>query len=326
MKSSKWFLLLFVCFVLALSVSLFGCATTNSTKTVTTVNTGASGASAIGDTITFYSTNTDQDNDVISGLDISSFSITIRPSTSAVSAAQACTISSVTSTTSSRFSLGMTLDRSGSMIDTSTDTPISDLKTAAKSFVDLMDTSDEIAVIDFSTYITVGASMGAATSTNKTAIKTYIDTLTASGSTHLYDAIGESVDQALLGSKTRKAVLAMTDGADGTSTTLTSTTAAIAYANNNGVPVYCVGLGLTSGSSDELNLQSIANGTGGAYYSATDSTTLSTLYNKIAGALSNVNTVVITSPINLVTGTQYVVTVTVTINGVSDSVSFTITI
>ncbi|NQU17725.1 MAG: VWA domain-containing protein [Candidatus Saganbacteria bacterium] len=331
-KYSFWIMFL-ACLVLAFSVAIVGCGQNTTSdhvsppSTVTGINIGGSGATASANstTVTLYPTviSTD-DSSAITNLLSGNFTVTIKVSGAATS--QNCTISSLTlpgAATSLPISLGLTLDRSGSM----TSTDMTNMKTAAKAFIDLMSSDDELAVVSFASSVTIGVSMAATTTANKTTMKAYVDTLSDSGSTALLDSIGTAVDQSVLGANSRKAVIAMTDGGENASTTHTSTSAVISYATSKNIPVYTVGLGLTQGGADEDTLESIADGTGGIYYYAPSSEALSTLYSNISSALGNYYTMNISSPITLASGTTYIITVTIQNYGsLTGSTTFTLTI
>lgn len=304
-----------LCLSVVLTIGLFGCATTTTSDTAsppsgtTGINVGNSGATASANSVVFtvYPTVGDQDNTALTNLLSGNFSITIKVSGETTS--QNCTISSVSNSTSgsaARVSLGMTLDRSGSM----SGTQLTNLATAACTFIDLMNGADELGLIGFSsTPVTVGVTLAATSASNKTTLKNHVNALTATGQTALYESMGVAVDQAILGSHTRKAVIAMTDGGENDSKTSMNTTAeVIAYAQSQNVPIYTIGLG-TGISSAELVV--ISNATGGVYYAAPDSSDLNSLYTKISSSLSSAYTVTVGSPITLTAGNTYIITVSI---------------
>jgi VWFA-related protein len=174
------------------------------------------------------------------------------------------------------ISVALVVDRSGSMLGQS----ISDAKAAAMAFVNLLQTTDKSAVISFSDLVNVDCDF----TTNKSTVVSAINGLTASGSTALFDAVYESVNRAALQSD-RKAVIALTDGADNASTHTIDQ--AITQAKQQSVPIFTIGLGLTSGSTDEQNLQRIAQETGGQYYRSPSSSDLLQIYQQISQQLQN---------------------------------------
>lgn len=217
------------------------------------------------------------------------------------------------------ISYAMTLDRSGSM---STDS-IQSMEAAAVAFINQSGSSDQGAILNFGSYV----SMDQGLTTNKDLLKVAAtNEISASGSTALYDSIGLSILTVEAGSNPRKAVVAMTDGGENNSYTYTTTDEVVALALSKGIPIYTVGLGLYPGSYDEINLKGIATRSGGFYYYAPTATDIVTLYGKIASALNSSWTVNFTTPITVVTGTTYYIRITVTYdNGISNSVTFTVT-
>ncbi|MDO8445550.1 MAG: PKD domain-containing protein [Deltaproteobacteria bacterium] len=253
--------------------------TTGVTITVPTIDTsGGSG------NIQMYASVVIQDGTPLENLNIGNFTLkeTIN------SATQAVPITSVTTSSSSGSSIStaLVLDSSGSMYG-----KIDDLKAAAKSFIDNMKDTDYAAIIEFDDTVNADASGGFTNS--KDVLKGAIDSIADDnlGQTCLYDAIYEAVTLTVTQSG-QKAIVAMTDGVDsGTSYCTHTQTEAIDYAVSNGIPVYTVGLGVSS--TGETALINISDGThagtnGSGYYSAPTSTELSELYNTISNVLSNV--------------------------------------
>lgn len=87
----------------------------------------------------------------------------------------------VSNTTGSEVSVGLVLDRSGSM----SGTPLNDLKTAATTFVNLMQPNDKGEVISFESVVTIDQSY----TTDKNALITAINNIAEGNMTSLYDAI-----------------------------------------------------------------------------------------------------------------------------------------
>ena len=183
--------------------------------------------------------------------------------------AVACAISQVDSS-ATPISVCLVLDRSGSMAGI----PISDLQTAANSFVDFLKDTDECEIIDFDDIITVTQPF-----TNvKFLLHTAINDLTARNNTALWDAIYKGVDDTSTRSNQRKAVIAMTDGLNNASKTYTNASLLNFAIQSKNVPVYTVGLGISINATD---LQSVATATGGEYFNAPTSSELETIYNKL---------------------------------------------
>ena len=177
----------------------------------------------------------------------------------------------------SSVSVALVIDRSGSMDGQ----PLQDAKSASSAFVDGLKIGDRAAVISFNDQVTVDQTF----TSDTTALNTAINNLVAGGATAIYDAVYTALASLSNESLQRKAVVLLTDGGDNSSHY--SLADAIHYANQLGLPVYAIGLGLTRGSTDEQNLISLADSTGGKYYYAPTSSDLVNLYNSIALEIQN---------------------------------------
>ncbi len=294
---------------------------------VTSVDAGVSGLSRSGNTISFnYSLINAANNQPIAAIgDLGTGNLQITVKITSETSSQTGTVTGVTKVTGSSsapISVAMTLDRSGSMSTTSN----SSLETAASAFVDLMKTTDLGAIINFGVDIKIDQGLTG----NKDLLKNAItqETVAYTGGTALFDSICTAVSTAAAGSNSRKAVIAMTDGGENASSNYTTTGEVIAFAGQHSVPVFTIGLGLDpiSYPDDITNLQAIATGTGGIFFSAPAATDLVALYNSISSALSNYFTVTFTSPITLVTGTQYTITIDlVSYGGITKTVTLVYT-
>ncbi|MBN2057646.1 MAG: VWA domain-containing protein [Candidatus Saganbacteria bacterium] len=226
--------------------------------------------------------------------------------------------------TAQNFSLAMTFDTSGSMgYDGSNPVqPLTNAVTAAATFVDLMAAADELALIEFNSYVYPRTALLPMLAANKTAVKNFLYGFSPSGGTQLYDAIVTAVSTLSAATNPRKAVMAMTDGVS--SGTLST---AVTAANNANIPIYSVGFGTGVNDTD---LQALADQTGGFYYYAPNSADLTALYTRISQALTNSWTVNFQIPGTFVTSTTYYIKVyvTYTIGGVeyTGSALFTLTI
>ncbi len=214
-------------------------------------------------TIQLYFTVTDLNGDPVTGLTNSNFSLSENfiqcPTFDVVSA----------ESVSEPAAVVVTMDYSGSM----SGQPLQDSQDAAVRFVQTMDAQDVVEVIKFSNSYEVVQSF--------TANKNFINTVITSpwpgggGSTSLYDAVYQAITN-VASQTSRKAVIVITDGRDNTSAH--SLDGVIAYAQQNHVPVFAVGLG----KAIELALKRLAHETGGAYYYAPTSSDLLAIYGQIA--------------------------------------------
>jgi VWFA-related protein len=175
------------------------------------------------------------------------------------------------------LSVVLTLDTSGSMRER-----LSDAKTAAKSFLDNLRSTDSAQIIGFSREVKKLTPM----STSRDSVRKAIDSTTARGDTALYDALFESV-VSVQDRPGRKAVVLLSDGVDddGTGKQLSKHSVAevLRSAREVNVPIYVIGLGK---EIDEALLSNVAQTTGALYFLAPQVSDLATMYSKIGEQLS----------------------------------------
>jgi Ca-activated chloride channel homolog len=179
------------------------------------------------------------------------------------------------------ISTSLVLDYSGSM-----GSDITDLETAAGTFVNNMQAADRGEIIKFDDHIVEEQAFTADKSLLTAAIHS-ADSF--GGTTALFDAIYMGVTHTTHESGQR-AVVAFTDGLNNASVIMTSQTNLINAARSNGVPIFTIGLG----SADTAGLQAIASQTGGFFYNAPTAAQLTAVYQQIAQAFTN--TVIISWP------------------------------
>ncbi|MEW6756902.1 MAG: VWA domain-containing protein [Acidobacteriota bacterium] len=169
--------------------------------------------------------------------------------------------------------VGVTIDNSGSLGSTQFQLE----KDAAKTFVGLLGASDQVAVWGFDSQVDFVIDFTA----DKQALYAAVDGYAYSGgSTAFFDATWD----ALVGTAARsgrKAVLAMTDGEDNSSSH--SENELIAYAQQARIPIYTIGFG----SPDDVVMQRIADQTGGRYYRGTDAGALQQILTDIGNLINN---------------------------------------
>jgi len=180
------------------------------------------------------------------------------------------TVTSV-GTTGSALTVVLVLDRSGSMDGS----PITDLKTAAKSFVDNMSTQDKCGIVSFESTVTVEQAF----TSDKTLLKTAIDNIYADGFTAMYDGAYKALSELSLQTG-RRAVIVFGDGDDNESTTTSDQV--ISYANSLGISIFTIGLGLSPGSTEETTYKNLADQTNGSYFYAPSSSELAQIYQNLA--------------------------------------------
>jgi von Willebrand factor type A domain-containing protein len=168
------------------------------------------------------------------------------------------------------ISVALVFDASGSMNGAGN----AGAKAAGNAFVDLMDgLVDEAAIIWFTSAVTVRLGM----TTNLTDLHTAINSLPASGATAVWDGIYVGLQELInSGNNPCRAVIAMTDGGDNSSTRTPQDI--ISLANRNRIRVFTIGLGGVT----PAQLETIALLTGGKYYQAPSANQLVAIYEEIS--------------------------------------------
>jgi Ca-activated chloride channel family protein len=159
---------------------------------------------------------------------------------------------------------------------------VTDMENAAISFVRELGENDEAEIIKFADYPKVFQQY---TSVRSDLIDAIQRETNIGNGTALYDAIILAADNISTRTKTRRAIIIITDGQDrGINAgpgSVGDIDDAIDDANLTGVPVFTVGLG----NADTTVLQQIANDTGGTYSDSTTSDNLATIYQQFANLL-----------------------------------------
>jgi VWFA-related protein len=168
----------------------------------------------------------------------------------------------------------MVMDYSGSM----SGQPSTDMETAVKTFIGLMQTQDKAEIIKFSDYAEVVQSF----TSNKSSLTAAVDGSWpgAGGMTALCDGIWQGVTDAGSVSGMR-AVIAFTDGKENSSSYSHMWPYLIPYAQSNHVAIYTVGLG----DCDSLILKDACTSTGGRFFYAPTSQGLQQIYQLISRQL-----------------------------------------
>jgi tight adherence protein B len=166
------------------------------------------------------------------------------------------------------------IDTSGSMQGA----PIQDAKSAARSFLQGMSSSDRVALVSFAVKPVVVSDF----TSDRGALIAAIDALDAAGETAVHDAL---VAASKLVSNTDRQVtfVLLSDGGDTVS--INSFDNAVDAVKATGVPVFAVAL--ESGEWDPQALQLLASASGGRYLGVADSAELTSLYQGIARELQN---------------------------------------
>lgn len=166
-------------------------------------------------------------------------------------------------------------------IDLSTGPKINQAKVAAQTFIDFNgwnDQSDQMGLVSYASSSTLDRNL----TSNFPLVKTAVNNLVSSGGTATGDGINTATNE-LISARANPTALKfqvlMSDGQ--TNSGSSSNTAAITASNNN-IIIYTIGFGE---DADEVELQNIANQTGGQYYAASDQNSLAAVYQLIAQSI-----------------------------------------
>ncbi|WP_462271845.1 VWA domain-containing protein [Methanohalophilus sp.] len=176
----------------------------------------------------------------------------------------------------------LVLDRSGSM----SGTPLSDAKTAAKTFLDNLVSNSQVGLVSFSTSSTKDLDLTLLNSSdNKDLVKNKIEDNVANGWTAMGEALADANEYLIEDGRNsaNKVVILLTDGKSNEGEDQDGFQA-VKNANKNDTTIYTIGLG---NNLDEAALQRIASETGGTYYNAPTSSDLQDVYNSIAQEISD---------------------------------------
>ncbi len=179
------------------------------------------------------------------------------------------------------ISVALVMDYSGSVTDVQD--AVDDMEESATYFIEqLRDLPpllvDEAEIIKFDNIVEVVQGF----TSDKDLLKAAIDEDWDNGrETTLYDAVVKAVDDTALQSTARRTVIVITDGKDTQSLQILDDV--INDANNKGVPIFAIGLGIL----DDTILRRMANDTGGQFFEAKTSDNLRTIYQQLADILFN---------------------------------------
>jgi VWFA-related protein len=192
---------------------------------------------------------------------------------------QTITVSQITTTVP--ISVALLLDNT-----TSVQGQLSTIEAASISFVEMLTVNDEASIIKFAQFPELMSDFTSTTADLITAITTTPTQLGLLNETRLYDALGYAVGQTAP-RLNQKAIVLVSDGKDETyqglpnaSVNFTMDTV-IAYATQNHVAIYTVGLG----NVDAGVMNSLASETGGQYYYITTADQLPGVYQAISNIL-----------------------------------------
>ncbi len=168
----------------------------------------------------------------------------------------------------------LTIDRSSSMYGR----PISDAKIAATTFIELMQSKDNSAIVSFAGSPRTDHPF----SGNKDSLKAAISKIVIGDWTAVYDALIHSV-YLMSDELINRAIILLSDGEDNRS--MHTYQEALAVCLSHEIRVFTIGLGLNRNSYEENVLKSLANETGGLYYYSPTSSDLEEIYRAISKLL-----------------------------------------
>ncbi|MBN1673348.1 MAG: VWA domain-containing protein [Kiritimatiellae bacterium] len=252
----------------------------------------------------------DNNGDSVTGLTQSAF--TLWEQSSAESSAVQETITCFSeAVTPGGASFALVFDVSGSM----SGSRLANAKIAAINFLNNCGADDRCSLVKFSGYDYVHLVKAANwVQTDADHDGTYdiveaINSLSVVGGTAIYDGTGKGI-QSMSQEPAPKAVIVFSDGQENSSRAYNINTV-IAKANNEGVPLFTIGLGYNAAC-----MKTMAQQTGGQYYYAPSAQDMTAIYNAIAKKLRSQYTLCYTSHNPDFDGTFR--TVTVTPSGYSD--------
>jgi VWFA-related protein len=168
----------------------------------------------------------------------------------------------------------LAIDVSGSMEGA----PLDQAKAAAQRFVDGLEPDDQLAIITFSE---TSQKLLDFTS-DRTAITAAIAGLRAGGPTALYNATADSARLASTAASARRAVILLSDGGIGVSTSTITRAEALTTVTPLGVPVFTIGLGA---EIDRAYLEELSDISGGQLTEAPSPEALTQAYDQVGEVL-----------------------------------------
>jgi Ca-activated chloride channel family protein len=231
-----------------------------------------------GPEVTAYVSVTDQGGYPVTGLTAADFTIT-EDGVGGYNGTPDDPIFYVADTAS--ISVVLVMDYSGSITDVQDN--VDDMEESAAGFVDQLGAGDEAEIIKFADDFDVVQSWQPGSDLGINILKTAIyDPYNNGRETDLYDAVVQAVADVAARSKQRRAVIVITDGENDGFLTNLDLADVITDANDQGVPIFTVGLG------QDLNpdiLRQMADDTGGHYYESATSDNLRTIYRQLSDVL-----------------------------------------
>ena len=212
--------------------------------------------------ITINTSVLDASGQLVSGLDVSNFSI----GGQLEGIAEVTAVENVTDDDLA-FATVLVIDTSSSMADR----PLSQAQQAARQYISALGQDDPVAIVVFNSRVSLVTDY----TTDRDELTRVIDGLFYGGQTALYDATSRGIELATLSPLPRRAVVILSDGGEYGDVSERS----IKAATVNGVPVYAVGLGW---NIDHRFLDAITSETNADFYVSPTAEELVAIYDNLA--------------------------------------------
>ena len=216
--------------------------------------------------ITINTSVLDGSGQLISGLDVSNFSI----GGQLAGIAQVTAVENVTDDDLA-FATVLVIDTSSSMADR----PLTQTQQAARQYISALGPDDPVAIVVFNTRVSLVTNF----TTDRAELMRVIDGLFYGGQTALYDATSRGIELATLSPLPRRAVVILSDGGEYGDVSERTRDESIKAATVNGVPVYAVGLGW---NIDHRFLEAITSETNADFYVSPTPEELGAIYDNLA--------------------------------------------
>jgi len=131
--------------------------------------------------------------------------------------------------------LGLVVDHSGSM-----KSKLAEVIAAARSFVETSNREDEIFVVNFNEYVTLGLPSAIRFTNSSDELERALWKAPATGQTALYDAIATALEQSRAGSRDKKVLIVVSDGGDNASKNTLAQVVKLAQQSN--AVIYTIGV------------------------------------------------------------------------------------
>ena len=244
--------------------------------------------------IKIYTSILDASGQLVSGLDVSNFSI-------GGVLAKFANVTRVENISDDELAVAsvLVIDTSSSMADR----PLRQAKKAAVQFLSALGPDDPVAILSFASRVSLLIDF----TTDRAALTRVIDSLAYGGQTALYDAVRHGIELASGSSFPHRAVVILSDGGEFGDFSESTRDESIRAAAFHGVPVYTVGLGW---SVDRRFLELISAESNARFYSSPRPEQLITIFDNLAYLFR----------------TQYIVTISVDVAAESRCYDFTLNV